>query len=966
MHCYKKDGARMKTWASESLRDLLAIRRLMGFRLAAITTTLAVVFALSVGAIATAAVMGGLGSVDVADTSTVRTESRAEVRLAATESPTPNHLNLPEATDTPALQPELDGVEPQGSESESGAAPELEQADLGPLVLINPVPSNATVTVTLRIEYREDTKLPPTEITFAHRDWSEFGIVDADDPGYITPLHVLAEGLDYKYGEGSAEDLIVASGALGGFLSALGDSSGSNAGAENSFWAWTANQAMPLNATTGWGYGAGEYEVQDGDVIEFLGSWAGQWGLVSPWVTFFDEDAFNIDAGESFELQLLGLDFFDLDDLGVPPTTGIADAEILIDPVSDSRLGATTASDIFTDEEGLAEITLTEPGTYLLSAARITSSDINDITRPFAKVTVEGNQGQEPGLPGAHWNSFRGNTSNSAVVNAATPTTSQETTVVWTERVGPGGVTSPVKLGDYIYVAAQSSLQKFNAAGQVQATAQLAEPAGIVTLIAASDDQIFVPLDSGRVQAFDADTLEESWISSEDYLDDSWEALGALNYKDGYLYGAAGFDMFNIQSDGYFFCLDADTGQKVWTYSSSAGTPERGFYWSGAAITEDFVLFAGDDGLLVSHPTGDTQSTRVAGALDTALLPGGVRSPVLYLEGTDGAGIAYATTRNGYVARVEVAADGTLGQVTSERLSGAMSTSTPVEYRNRLYTVSGARFENGFVDVFDATTLEHLRSIELPGFSQSSPLLSTFAANDVNGYEAHLYLMLNDLRDDVIRVTDSERANAAMSFEVMFSPGGQQSLNSLTADSNGRLFFVDGQGSFTVLATDSSQEGGPGAGNGSGGDGNNGGGDDGTGGDNNNNNNNGGNDNSGNDTNNNGTGSPSEDDDSSDGQNSSTGGSSTTTQTAKPSDENTRAAGAGPKTADYSNAMRWIFLAAMAGTIAIAVIASKISDRKKAKMEELAKQYKGTEESGSVSSTASVAKGMQSKQGAIS
>jgi len=725
------------------------------------------------------------------------------------------------------------------------------------------------VTATLRIEYREATKMPPTELTVQHQDWSEFGIT-APDPGFITPIHLLAAGLDYQYGEGSAADMIS---APWGFLSTIDGSNGSLTNEANTFWMWAANQSMPVSQTTGWGYAPGEYPVQNGDAIDFLGSWGGQWGIASPYLSFFDYSSFDTGVGQPITVRLLGLDAFD--DFDAPPTAGLAGAEILIDSLTDltadGQLGAITPSDIFTNAGGYAEITFTQPGVYLISAQRIAESatGTNDITRPFAVVTVAADtqQPQPPiGTP-VPWDSFRGNAFNSAITTANTPTTEQNTRLAWTHQVGAGAA-SPVKVGGYIYIAGGSTLWKLNAAGQVQNSAQLAGPTGIATFLAANADTVFVPLDGGRVQAFDALTLEQTWITSADYFESYWEVLGALTYRDGYLYGAAGFDMFTIQSDGYFFCLDAETGQKVWSHSSDSTAAERGFYWAGAAVTDTVALFAGDDAVLVSHLAG-IAGAAANGIVDTAELPGGARSPVLYVE-ADNSGIAFVTTRNGYVARVEVAADGSLGSVTSAPLSGAMSTSTPVEYRNRLYVVSGERFASGVLDVFDATTLERLRSITLPGFSQSSPLLSTAAATAANDYEVHLYMTLNDITDDVIRVSFSERDGATLTGEVIYRPGGQQSLNSLSVDGAGRLFFVDGQGRFTALATaDGATPGGPG---------------------------NGGNGGNGNDNSGNGTGEGTEGD-------------------------GTRAAGTGPKTGDDSDAMRWLFIAAAALALIITTLA---------------------------------------------
>jgi hypothetical protein len=760
------------------------------------------------------------------------------------------------------------------------------------------------ITATLRIELIEETRLAPMEVTLEHRDLNDYGfnLPESFDPGFITPFHVLAEGLEQKYGPGAAAERI---GMFGTMMGTIDGSFGSSAGEPNVWWMFAVNEAMPVSEETGFGYASNQYRVQNGDAIDFLGMWGGQWPNHSPYLSFFESQTYRAIAGEELRVTLLGLDAFA--DYGVDSFRKLEGAEILFaqEGTAGGAINSFAPDAVLTDAEGQAVLSFDEPGTYVLSARRLIDSpnspanSVSDITRPFAVVTVsEAQQELPPNELAVHWGTFRANLSNLAQANAQAPRTNQWGRSLWTHSIGDGSTaSSPVKVGDAIYIAGGDTLWKLNSAGTVLKQASLAAPVGQAAFLAASSETIFVPVGAGQVQAFDARTLDSLWTSEPSSSD--WQTLGALSYSDGYLYGSAGFDRFMRNSEGSFFCLDAASGDRVWTYSSPLDVDESGFYWSGAAITENAALFAGDDGLLVSHALG-TQTARNSGVIDSASLPGGVRSPVLFVENSSSAGgTAFAATRNGYITRTEVSASGSFGATSSAELSGSGSTSTPVIYRDRLYVISGELLGAGYVDVFNALTLERLRSLELPGFSQSSPLLVTGGSTAANGYEVSLFIALNDAQDDLVRIVDSQGADADLRAETFLRPGGSFALSSVSSCDQGRLYFVDGSGRFTAVSTTDQQLESDGGDNGSGNNGGNG---------SDNNGNNGGGDGSG---------------------LLSSGGSDGTTQTPQ------RNAGEGPKTGDWTDAMRWIFLGLMALTVVFAVIAAKIAERKKEKLKKL-------------------------------
>ena len=84
-------------------------------------------------------------------------------------------------------------------------------------------------TVTLRIEYAEQSETVPVELTVTHRDFSEYGLTDLTDPGYVTPIHVLAEYFvqERQVAVAEVKNYI---GISGTYLSTIDGSSGSKQG----------------------------------------------------------------------------------------------------------------------------------------------------------------------------------------------------------------------------------------------------------------------------------------------------------------------------------------------------------------------------------------------------------------------------------------------------------------------------------------------------------------------------------------------------------------------------------------------------------------------------------------------------------------------------------------------------------------------------------------------------------------
>ena len=109
-----------------------------------------------------------------------------------------------------------------------------------------------------------------------------------------------------------------------------------------------------------------------------------------------------------------------------------------------------------------------------------------------------------------------------------------------------------------------------------------------------ADGMLLVGLSSGRIQAFDAVTLESLWIYTDPLRGQSNCPITVSN---GYAY--TGF--WNSETrDGSFVCLsltDEDPNRTDEAkYASWRHVQNGGFYWAGAYVCDDFEMCIRDSG----------------------------------------------------------------------------------------------------------------------------------------------------------------------------------------------------------------------------------------------------------------------------------------------------------------------------------------------------------------------------------
>ena len=421
------------------------------------------------------------------------------------------------------------------------------------------------------------------------------------------------------------------------------------------------------------------------------------------------------------------------------------------------------------------------------------------------------------------WPLFRKNDENNGVVDVRTPITAEDTVLVWANKLGEGY--SPIIVGGYLYTYSGTTVMKVDKeTGLILKTGTMVGGSSFAINSATyAEGMIFIGLANGRVQAFNAETLESLWV----YRD----ALGGqpncpIAYADGYIY--TGF--WNSETkQANFACLsvtDEDTTKTneaklpTWTYT------HNGFYWAGAYVNSDFVLVTTDDGA-DGYVTGRgsilSLNPKTGKLIDSlqATNVGDLRSSVCYDEETEA---YYFTSKGGDLYQVKVNADGTFTKGSLRRLhldNGAdsasappMSTSTPVIANGRAYIgVSGTSqfgaYSGHNITVIDLTSFSIAYSVPTMGYPQTSGLLTT-AYQDKDGYN-YVYFFDNftpgKLRviRDMPGMTEVDHSYTTMetyskngeehtieTAYVLFTPDGAQAqyaICSPVVDEEGNIYF---------------------------------------------------------------------------------------------------------------------------------------------------------------------------------
>lgn len=425
----------------------------------------------------------------------------------------------------------------------------------------------------------------------------------------------------------------------------------------------------------------------------------------------------------------------------------------------------------------------------------------------------------------AEWANFRGTDSNNGITNAKTPISAAGGMLYWASPLGKGwdngAVSSPILVDDCLVVYAGNHIYRVNkATGAIEASGDMAGTSSFaINGPTYANGILLVGLSNGRIQAFNAKTLESLWLYTDPM---GGQPNCPITILGDYAY--TGF--WNGEAlGGSFVCVsltDEDpTSTTEAKYATWRHEQDGGFYWAGAYACNDFIMVGTDDGdalrsyLYLFDPlTGKVLDFKSG-------FDGDIRSTICYDDVTNA---YYFTSKGGtfYRAKVEAqngsyaitACDGLkLDNGSDDPALPPMSTSTPVVYNSRAYIgVSGTgqftQYSGHNITVIDLENWEIAYKVPTQGYPQTSGLLTT-AYEQKNGY-VYVYFFdnytpgtLRVLRDKPGQTAVDYRTKESFSGKSYYTPyavftpydkQAQYAICSPIVDSDGTIYFKNDSG----------------------------------------------------------------------------------------------------------------------------------------------------------------------------
>ena len=408
----------------------------------------------------------------------------------------------------------------------------------------------------------------------------------------------------------------------------------------------------------------------------------------------------------------------------------------------------------------------------------------------------------DPGAARPNWDSdWPGYTSADKVTDAPVPTKDAEAKWV-SELKGSNewskGISDPLLVGDYLYVAVGSKLLKKDVdTGETVAESPLAAKIDSTSRMVYTGGVMLVPLAGGRLQALTVDALATVWVTDELPAgpDGTQQSLASITVRDGYAYFGTASASWTDSSDGYLLCVRISDGKVMWQHKNENS---KGYYWAGMAFSGNYGVIADDSGTVstVDPETGKTiASLKIADRVRTTVL-------------VDGS-IAYVVSADGVLHKLSVGADGALSEL-GKVTFGSSSTSTPVLVNGKI-VVGGASTDSftggyqnkytyhyGQIAVIDADTLTVKYSIckaddsyIRQGASGGGDVKSQPVVSVQNG-ETYVYFTSNNNPGGIYRyrIGDSEA-------ELLYTPDAkdqQYCMASISVGSDGSLYYVNDSG----------------------------------------------------------------------------------------------------------------------------------------------------------------------------
>ena len=422
-----------------------------------------------------------------------------------------------------------------------------------------------------------------------------------------------------------------------------------------------------------------------------------------------------------------------------------------------------------------------------------------------------------------------GVTAKAAVTDAQPAKNSSEAYLKWANQITTGYDTlSEIKVvGKYIYAAddSQHRIIKINKdTGKIEKEHKYHDESYTqyyVGNIGYGDGKVYVAYategteNNGRIEAFDAQTLEPVWITEKASHVEKDEESGEektvydviaskLVYDDGHLYYGTGTgtpgSSYGWDKVGTYYVLDTkdeDTTKtdEIKNAKEVISTSDEGnFYLKNAVKAGKYMVSSDTKGQLF---TIDQETSKVVATKEfNEVFSGGIA----YDQTTS---MIYFVVGTNDLYGVKINSDGTFGDSHHVKVyESGYSTMTPEVYNGKVYLTgskgSNGLENNGYFAVVDVRSNEYKvnYTVDIPAYSQGEMLVSKTGENSVR-----LYFTVNTAKTDenynvlsgggIYSIEDKQGATSSK-LETVYEPEQKYAnycMSSVFADEDGILYY---------------------------------------------------------------------------------------------------------------------------------------------------------------------------------
>lgn len=407
------------------------------------------------------------------------------------------------------------------------------------------------------------------------------------------------------------------------------------------------------------------------------------------------------------------------------------------------------------------------------------------------------------------WTRYQNSETNNGVTNRPGPTDEKHAVLLWENNLDlpSSAKTPPLIVGDKVFVAGNKNIYCLDkkTGKQLKVSENLTGEIGfgLHPMVYAKGNLFVMTGGSGmvRVEAFSANTLKKLW-SSEGVAGAVYSPLSyhEINGK-GYLFTGT---FQGTGQTGYYFCVAAEdneektAGQLMWKNEYTYG-----FYWDGAYVTDNYMVFASensesyfgtkdDSSLYVVNPITGAEIDRINN------LKGNIRNTISYDKG-----YIYVATMTGRLYQIAISDEGIVAKPGEEGFSyidlGGPIRTTTIIHNNRIYV--GVGDVGGLDDpagVYYYAVLDGSQSLDknsiiytvpVNGNPTGSPILSR-AEESENG-TVYLYFACNREPGGIYYITDKDGQTSGEVKQLFVPREGKQEycISPLALDADGTIYY---------------------------------------------------------------------------------------------------------------------------------------------------------------------------------